>query len=832
MNAIGYSGNRLEADYQFGDWFTPGTPERIVELAAFGRTPVAFDSACFAVIASNGKPGRELIRECRALGAPRAFEVDTHGRVFHWRVAISPSDGDRQQELQPERVAAEIEEHKGEWSPDAMLRAKNVGPSGPRQRDFIDLGLVPAIEEQVREKIDPLLSDILNAAQNEYSRRTGKHPSPTNLFQLVFRALAGKIMHDREVPGFSRGRVAPAAGPFLDRVAAYYNEPGPAAIGDPIVQQLVVDRLWAGVNLKNISVEALAYVWENTLLTPADRRAKGIHATPPSIARYIVRRLFPDDASLPGCVVEPCCGAATFLIAAMQRLRELLPHTMSDRERHKYFKRVLYGFDTEPFGLEVAKCRLMLADFPHPNRWNLFRQDVFAPEGDAPRFASALREADVVLCNPPFGSFSPYDRDKYGAKSPFKQVELFGRVLDELPPHGMLGFVMPLQLLSGKSYRSVRARLAERYGDIEVVSLPDKVFDRAEQETALVIAKGGRSGLSPSRVLHRKVSDAGWVAFRDRYEATSEGVGATTPDDAAFSLALPDLPEVWNHLAGLPRLKDATDLIRRGIEWTLPLDENREKLISSTKREGFQEGLPSPPRGGVLGYQCPPTSFLCTKPEYHRRAFDLPWDRPKVVMSAKRRRRSPWRIAAFPDRSGLVCYQTFTAVWPTAGWSPETLAAILNSPVANAFVAAREGNRDNTNEIVADVPIPLLSKKTSRFVDDLVVQYMQAVSESLFSTSKAAVSPRQLLLTIDAVILKAYGLSPELEASLLDYFGQAWSDRPIPDSFGIYTPEAINRAYAAVKDGIEPPGTNASESWEYLKKVLDEDRSPKRKLFL
>ncbi len=328
---IGYSGELMESQYRFGDWFSPDTPERTVQAAAFGRTPVGFDSACFAVVTSNGKPGIDQIRECRALGAPRAFEIDPRGRVYHWRVGVSPVESDRQQSIPPDKIDAAFREHAAAWAPESMLRAKRVGPVGSRQLDFIDIGLIPAIEEHVRAKLDPMLRGVLHAAKQAAAERVQKAPSWPALCQLVFRALTGKILHDRGIPGFSSKGKAPEADDFLKRVATHYNEPEPAAVRSQHVRQLVLDQLWAGVNLRHISVETLAYVWENTLLTDEDRRSKGIHATPPSIARYIVGRLpITEDVAQRGEVVEPCCGAATFLVAAMQRFRELLPRSMED----------------------------------------------------------------------------------------------------------------------------------------------------------------------------------------------------------------------------------------------------------------------------------------------------------------------------------------------------------------------------------------------------------------------------------------------------------------------------------------------------------------------
>ena len=81
---IGYRGDLLQQSYRFFDWFSENE-ERIVPAATFAQTPLGYDSACFAVVLSNGDSGTNLISKYRALGAPRAFEVRPD-QVIHWRV--------------------------------------------------------------------------------------------------------------------------------------------------------------------------------------------------------------------------------------------------------------------------------------------------------------------------------------------------------------------------------------------------------------------------------------------------------------------------------------------------------------------------------------------------------------------------------------------------------------------------------------------------------------------------------------------------------------------------------------------------------------------------
>ena len=91
-------------------------------------------------------------------------------------------------------------------------------------------------------------------------------------------------------------------------------------------------------HFQNLSVDSLAYVYENTLITQQTRRLFGIHSTPPAIAEYVVRELpFEDLREDDRRVFEPASGHAVFLVAAMQRMRELLAPNVQPQDRHDYF---------------------------------------------------------------------------------------------------------------------------------------------------------------------------------------------------------------------------------------------------------------------------------------------------------------------------------------------------------------------------------------------------------------------------------------------------------------------------------------------------------------
>ena len=169
--------------------------------------------------------------------------------------------------------------------------------------------------------------------------------------------------------------------------------------------------------------------------------------------------------------------------------------------------------------------------------------------------------------------------------------------------------------------------------------------------------------------------------------------------------------------------------------------------MSDTEKSGFERGLHSV-AGHLFCFQAPPSEYLCTKPEYRKyKAFELPWKQPKVILNAARVSRGPWKIAAFADDTGLVCSQNFHAVWPKdQRWTTKGLAAVLNAPVACAFVALQENKRHIRKQTLLRIPLPQLSAVEIEALDRSVDHYLHIVnsffdSGEWFNTESALQAP-------------------------------------------------------------------------------------------
>jgi hypothetical protein len=810
LREIGYSGALLEEDYGFRDYFSAQREERQIAAAAFGQTPISYDSACIGVALANGLRERALVNTFRALGAPILLEVDNY-EVREWAVSGHENDHALVASYPADRIRQMIESRAPDWKPQRLLRDKNIGSFQWAPQLSLFAGLLPELEEQIQALLEPLLHDALSTTKSVYRETSGHEPDAGRLFKLIFWILTAKVFHDRRVIGFRSLGGDPDD--ILNAVAKQYGEVAPRLLNRQ-AREAAVNRIWSLLDFRNLSVEVLAQMWSSMLIDDDIRRRLGIHRTSRTIVRYIVERIpfeHPGDDKL--IVFEPCSGSAVFLIGAMNFLRHRL-FGASPAERHKYFTQHLSAIEAEPFGVEISRLALTLADFPNPGGWDVAEGDVFEPGVLTDR----LRRAGVVLCNPPFGDFEPDERQHYQFASTHKPVEVLNRVLDDLHPSGVLGFVLPRIVVDGRGYADVRRRLAQRFASIELVVLPDRAFE-SDPEVGLLVATEPIPH-DATRVVSRKVSDnvTAWERFALRHEVSSDYTVFLSADEATRTFAVSELPEVWNSLVSYPILDDIAKL-HRGLEWNAALTKdgaetgNRSRFVRTEPAEGFMRGVP--PQTSLNIFELPETLYLSRRREDARgNAYQYAWDKPKALVNGggSARSRGPWKLSATPDSEGITCYQNHIGVWPTsADYDEWLLSAILNSPLANAFVATRSGKLNITIETLKLIPVPYFTDSQKLELRSLIEGYRDAVRDAvrprdelgLFSmdqrdasdsgflrglthdgtpawpspTTPGSADAERLLMRIDALVLDAYRIHPKVENQLLNYFRGSNPDR-------------------------------------------------------
>ena len=778
----GYDESLIQEDYEFADILSPEFSVGNIPLAAFAQDPPSYRNACFGVVTSNGLAGSQLVTKCRSLGAPQIFEIH-HSYLNRWKMT---ADGEPQflEQVPAKNVPAMFERNRNDWSPLRILRAKSAGQSAASQLDFFDLGLLPLLEQEARNKLDRLLDRTVASSIQEFQRSssfTDSHYPP--LFRLLFRLIAAKVLADRGHPGdWIHGDPRLTINAVHD---FYFNETTHEPVLDHYPTQMAAwESIKNAFHFQNLSVDSLAYVYENTLVAKETRRLFGIHSTPPAIAEYITRQLPIEDLDQDERrIFEPFAGHAVFLVAAMQRLRELLPSNMTATERHQYFVKMLSGIEIDDFAREVARLSLMLADYPNPDGWRLYTDDAFK----SPKFREELDAARIVLCNPPFENFNINENVVYSdIPSIRKPATILHKILES--PPDMLGFVLPKSFVNGRGYKTVRSQIGRTYSSLDVIALPDQVFSHSDAEVVLLLAMKTPSPISTLRnsIVERKDLDN----FYFNHEPTKVWESQFKSTDTTFrdSIWSPELRSVWDETSDMQSLGDWTD-IHSGIEYNVPFSSSESHLISKKPLPGFSLGIRSV-KNSVEPFLVRETVYLNVSQKWLRgQGHKRPWDRPKLVVNKARKSRGTWRIVASIDYQGVVCYRNFHGIWPKTGISLETLAAVLNGPVANAYVSTRENGRDIQIQTLKRIPVPELNSEQDVAIASLVRQYSrlreQMITEEI-SEQEIDNMCHKLLSRIDAEVLRAYDFSPRTERSLLDYFrGQ---HRPGPVSFLEYFP--------------------------------------------
>jgi type I restriction-modification system DNA methylase subunit len=784
LNQLGYSGNLLQEDYVFDDASTSGILELNVPLAAFAQWPPSYRNACIGVLTANGQSGPQHVSGYRTLGAPMFFEA-FHDHVDRYRVEASGRPVFLES-IPSRNITRAFEVNNEKWSPEAIFRAKAIIPlKTPVQLDFVDIGLLPALKGMIHDKLDRLLKGTLHKAISTYKNNTsGKPPDEALLFRLVFRFLAAKVFKDKRHPG---NWDDPKANTIIKEIQRFYgftDSDMQGILDEPHTQQTVWDNFRNAFNFQNLSVDDLAFIYENTLIRKETRKQFGIHSTPPAIAELIVDRLpfelLPEDERF---VVEPCSGHGVFLVAALRRLRELLSSAWTDKERHKYLKDRLTAIEVDAFAAEVCRLSLMLADYPNPDGWQIISQDIFATDV----LKKHLKTSKIVLCNPPFEDFTPDEKKQYGNRilSVHKPYEILSKVMKN--PPDMFGFVLPKSAILGERYSDIQDRIVRNYKNIETIALPDRIFSFSEQETMLVLASD-RNKDTKTNIFIRTF----WIHENDRRPLLEtgqlpEGISKVTNRSThRKSIPLRNVPlyEIWNYLQDFPRLGAIADF-HQGIWWNVSLEKNRSSLISSNPNPGFKKGLDTV-QGKIEPYDAERFVYLNMDEQYRRTtAHSFPWDKPKVIANGRRISRGPWRIVGYPDSSGLVCTKNFIGIWPKSDINIEVLSAFINSPLVNAALYLKGYGRENSIRILEQIPIPYPEVIDKERIDRLITYYINFKSTTMKGLAKEPII--KILMEIDSLILKAYDLPPRLERKLLEFF--RGYPRPVPFNFPNYYPE-------------------------------------------
>jgi len=715
-------------------------------------------------------------------------------------------------------IARFFKENHQQLQPRAIFRAKTLAQfDRSAQLEFVDFASFRRIEVDAGAHLTRLIHEMVAATRESLGWPTKLDERKAQwIARANFWLLAGRILHDKKVPGFIRGFDLSEIADVFSRVRTHYDDqtqPDELPKNRIKALQAAARILTANPSLAIVSPETLAHPFENALITRETRKESGTHSTPGWLVEYMLGRLRPwieDLAAAGRCrVFEPASGHAPFLLGAMRTLASLpCCDGLDDKARHTFFKNNLEGCEYDGFAREVARLSLTLADVPNPNGWDLGVEtdsDLFF--GD--RLERGVKKADIVLCNPPFGADKSADNSGDSLARVKKSAEILRRCAAAAKPGAVLGFVLPQTMLNSDKFVDLRGSLVRDFEWMEICRLPDGIFAKAGPETVLLMGRRHPANESkwivgPTSFRHILDGDRYRTEFRENSTPTTEQQlpltrVAPAPD---HSLWVPDMLEVWDAMAGMPKLCDVAS-VGQGFSFRSekdPLFPKGETQTSSKPAKGYELGFFN---ADDLPYShlIPRLTLLNRNSDaIVRRRSGFESGISQVVMNHSPVRRGPWLNTAFLDLKGHPTRGRFLVIRPlNERLTPLMIWALLNSPLGNAFTRSTSTKRDILSGTLETLRLPKLSVEQRARIESAARAYREAAERwtkehpqarklkspkpkpedsdapDFFAAEQEAEQQQLLKLKylhwrMDAEVLALYNLPAHLERKLLDYF--------------------------------------------------------------
>lgn len=771
-------------------------------MAGFADQTFDARSACVAGLDADllsGQSFKELVTGFRGLGAPVLFAC-CRGELQWW--SFTTQGAEFRDKISYSQLSNFFSEHREKFSPKSIYRAKNLGRLDPHlQLEFVDVGLMPLFEHEMGRQLSRLIRRMCDALLTELGKPKVDENLGRWLFRSVFRLLAAKILNDKQVSEFSDLNLDDVCG-TLRKVHNHYSS--------ELQLETVTQRQETGLkaaaemlkkfgSLRNLTIESLAYVYENALITKDIRKALGIHATPSYLVDYIVWQLAPAIEDIPKnkrVVLEPTCGHAPFLISAARFLRDMIDES-DPKKRHNYLKDHLLGIEIDPFAREIARLSLTLADVPNPNGWKLIGADVY--KGQV--LLDTAKEATILLCNPPFQDFTPREQSEYkrhGVHRRYlnKAAEVIARTLPYMSQGSVFGIILPRGFMHRKDISQLRRYLAYEFDLGEICELPDNLFASAKHESVVLLgrkcSKIHRTVVQKNNTKIIRVKRWNLEKFWNRYNAPCEVVSqARLQHEPSYDFLVPELESVWRYLESFPNFEDVA-IVGKGLEY-----KGKDKLQHNVKTIS-KSRFP----GSIRGY----TNFddkikLTERPKFmwmslnskviRRSGLGKDTGISQVLLNYAPVSQEPWRLKALIDYHGRPVTSRFIVIRPKKQqWSLEVIWAILNSPLANAYIYTRSTKRDVLVKQVKQIPVPEFAPDSLARLSNLVRGYFKLVSSSNEALRSAIdkKEAKKYMLTIDAEVMRLYDLPPKLERRVL-YMFDGWERKGVDFEFTRYFPK-------------------------------------------
>lgn len=728
-----------------------------IGLVAFAQYPHDTRNACIAAIETQ-EGYHQVLASLRYLTVPLALVGDAN-KVELWSirktVAEQPFDV-----LDRNDWKSRLHTRLTDFSPQTISAAK----ADRIQLDFVDAGLEPWTNSITDSSLQSLLEDLIESGLNSLAPSNRKNQAARRaVLSLIFSLFTCRALEDKSVipqEATPQKALATAHNKFSENI-------NPDILNSPYLSKKLVlsifTRLRQEFSFATLTTDILAHAYENSLVTKKGRHDLGIYYTPKPVIDYILRRLpiesFPmNERNL----WDPCCGCGSFLVAGFHRLAAMLPKDWTPGERHKYLRKHIFGSDIDELARELASLALVITDLHNHNGWDIRELD-----------ASSVTHQDLPAVPSIVATNLPFREVKTGIGTRRElSADILRRVLSVVSENALLAIIVPQSFLDTSTARDARKEVLEQCDVLEIALFPAAVFESATESAVLFLRKrpNSKEQFSITTVRELRTPDFQRFTQNGSFTRTYPVDRRDWSADHRQRFIVSPLTDLWRRLEGECKALGTYAEIKNGLQIKKDdrVSESDKKRDARDKR--YVSRLESlRPFALLAEHGLTSPKWIRYGPQLHRQRDPEIFKGKKVLINGTRNPGSAWRLIAAMSTSELYFFENFHAVIPKGpAVTVQQLAAVLNSPIANAWFDSHSRKRKVIQGILRELPFPEFDAGVARRVDDLVDRLEQAViekwkknAEGMFYDGMAETSDTaSLVAAIDDLVFTAYGLSP------------------------------------------------------------------------
>lgn len=346
--------------------------------------------------------------------------------------------------------------------------------------------------------------------------------------QKIYEAIESNLKRSNVSPDVKKDKILHQFSIIKD--STLLNECNPKLRKTPLKHyaEFLYQRIFKSIRYTSSAEDYIGrFYGEFMSYSGGDGQTLGIILTPKHITELLcdLVNITADDI-----VLDPCCGTAGFLIAAMHNMLRL---ASSDTQRKNIRKKQLHGFELQPDMFTVATTNMILRG---DGKSNLLQKDFLK---ESPEKLQSTIHATVGLMNPPYSQGSKESSELY-------EIAFIEHLLDSLTEGARCAVIIPQSTMTGKSTeeKKIKSNILKKHTLEGVITLNKDTFYRVGVMPCIAVFTAWES--------HAKEKISKFIKFEDDGYEVSRSVGLLESDSAKDKKQ--HLLDVW-----FDRIDAATD---------------------------------------------------------------------------------------------------------------------------------------------------------------------------------------------------------------------------------------------------------------------------------